>query len=609
MELPDPWAVRFEESVWLAALWGILCIVLLYFLRRRAARILVPHLPLWEDVLARMRRRPRWIRVLLSLLLQVLVYAAIVLALAHPVTVETTPGRGHTIVVLDRSLGTLAKDEDGLPLSEAVLLRGRSLMSEAIASGPVSLAFLGGGLRARVTATEDEVRLMEGLMDPGAPSGGRPLETLLQLRRVVGDASRIAWVTPFDPGEADAADLAAAGITVVGTGGLDTNAGIVGVERRESAEVLVRVRGEGPARKLQLTRDGRVLAEVAVTPSSAGTQIPLPLPPDAGAYPDLVLDPPDGFPLDDRVPLALPERERIRVLVVADSPTPYVDAFLEASVVLDRKGSHRVGSRQFREWVGDYDAVIIVDDATDLPLPPGRYLLLGSYAPDLPVQRAQGGIEGPAEPVRIRKADPLVRGLDLDAWRIQAVSPTRSTAALDVIVEGSTGPLLSRAVTDRYRLIHLAVRPDTAASALPRLSAFPLLLEAALVELAGPTGDVAPPALPAGGTLDLLTGEEPLLMTPQGATLPPLREEPDGGGYVLPERPGRYRVGSRDEARTIGIGLLDHPGRPGSNAAPPGALAAFPSVSRTRSWRASLIWVLLVVLGLEWLLYQTRITA
>ncbi|MAG55581.1 MAG: hypothetical protein CMJ83_04745 [Planctomycetes bacterium] len=604
MDVPGIGHVRFSNPEWLPALWGLLAIVVLYLLRRRAAKMLVPHLPIWEKVLARMRRRRRWHRVLFSLVLQLLIFAAAVVLLAGPYTERGRPGRGHTIVILDRSLGTRARDAQGVPVAESVLDRGRALLAEAAAAGPTSLAFLQDGLVPMVAATEDLSRLQAVLVDPGAPRGGRDLAALVGLRAVTGEASRIVYVTPFAPPAASA--LADARITVVASALSEPNAGIVSV-RREGEGLAVRVAGKGGARSLRIVRDGRTLEEKTVTPTLAGTEVLMPVPADAGPHPDLVLDPNDAFPDDDRVPLAFPEREHLQLLVVSDTPTPWLDAFLEASVVIDVKGSHRAGSARFREWIDDYEVVVLVDDQQDLPLPPGRYLLLGSGAPELPIVRDPRR-EGPAEAVRVRAEDPLVRALDLARWQITKVATTRGREGLDVVVEGSTGPLISRARTPTHRIVDVAVRPDTKVSTLPLMAAFPLLLEAALIELAGVREGAGPPVYPAGGTLVLEPGESPRLETLDGRPLRDLRPLPDGTGWRIDMRPGRYRVGADADARAIAVAWLDHPGRPGRPLQQSGELTAFDEILERTSLRWFLLCVLLGALGLEWWLWNFRFT-
>lgn len=593
--------IQFTDPAWLDALWGLPVIVVLYVIRRRAARVLVPHLPIWEGVLERMRSRRRWMRTLLSILLQLAIFTTAILLLTGPYTEHDVESEGHTVIVVDRSLGVRARNADGVPVSEAVLAQARELVVQASASGSASLAFLQDGVRARVTATNDAENLLAALEDPGAPRGRRDWGAVVGLRVAIGPASRIAVVTPFAPRPEFEDRLRDAQVLVVRAGNPAPQAGVVRV-LRDADGAKVSVAGGGPDRRLVLRRDGDAIADVAVKP---GSDVWIALPADAGPSPELVLEPEDGFPDDDRVPLVLPERQRIRVLVVSDTPTPWLDAWFKASVVIDVAGSSRTRSSQFREWVDDYDVTILVDDQQELPLPPGRYVLLGSGAPDLPVSRDLRRI-GPSEPINTRREDPLVRALDLSRWQITKVARTRARDGLEVVVDGSTGPLVSRGTTDDVRFVDIAVRPEPADSTLPLLAAFPLMLEAALVELVALEREAGPPVLAAGGTLALLPGEEPILFTASGAALPRLASLPDGTGFRLPERPGRYWLGDTDDARRIAVALLDHPGRPAAPLTVQRSLPPFPERSVRVSLRWALLWVLAGALALEWWLWNVR---
>ncbi len=595
--------IEFSDPAWLGALWGLPAIILLYLLRRRTARVLVPHLPIWEGVLERMRRRVRWTRTLLSILLQMAIFGAAILMLAGPYTVTEAEGAGHTIIVVDRSLGVRALDANGSPLADAVMTRARQLVTDGAGSGSASVAFFQDGVQARAVASRDSGPLLAALEDPGVPRGVRDWEALLLLRDAVGAESRIAMITPFDPGEAMGQRLRDAQVTLIKAGAPHAQAGITEVLRSGDG-VDVTVAGSGPTRTLALRRGEAAISTVEV---EVGARVHVPIPADAGARPALRLEPMDGFPADDLVPLSLPERQRIRVLVVADRTTPWLDGWLNASEIIDVAGSNRTRSTRFRDWVQDYDVTILVDDYQELPLPPGRYLLLGAGAPDLPVVR-DTRVARESEPLEIRREDPLVRALDLSRWRIERVAATRALAGLDVVVKGSTGPLVSRGRTQDIVFVDIAVSPDPEVSTLPLLAAFPLVLEAAVVELAALDARGGPPVYEAGQGFTLNPGEEPVLTTPEGASLPPLRPLPDGTGYQLPDRPGRYDVGLSDDPRRIAVALLGYPGVPGRPLSQGASLPGFPEERSRRSLRWWLLWVLFVAVGLEWWLWNLRVT-
>jgi hypothetical protein len=150
--------------------------------------------------------------------------------------------------------------------------------------------------------------------------------------------------------------------------------------------------------------------------------------------------------------------------------------------------------------------------------------------------------------------------------------------------------------------VAVAVPPDPGVSTLPLLAAFPLLLEAALRELAGPADPEGPPVLQAGARFELLPLEESVLLTAGGAALP-VDALADGTGFRAPERPGRYRsVGP--EPRDLAVALLSHPGLPGPGLETGAELPAFPVSKEAEPLAWLLALALLVLLGLEWVLWQ-----
>ena len=243
----------------------------------------------------------------------------------------------------------------------------------------------------------------------------------------------------------------------------------------------------------------------------------------------------------------------------------------------------------------------------DLPLPDGRYLLVASGAPDLPIVR-DTRVRGPSEPVFVKKDDPLVRALDLSRWEIKDVAATRAKDGLEVIVRGSSGPLVSRARLPGMALIDVAVAAESRSSTWPLMAAFPLLLDAALLELSGNDGAHLRIVFAAGGECVLETGTPPVFVPEDGSAAVETGPLSDGTGYRVPDRPGRYRIGSGDGARAISVALLDHPGRPGAAAGGDPALTPFPERHRDRSLRYVLLVVLGVTLLLEWWLYQLALT-
>ena len=603
-DLPGIEEIRFANPEWLQALWGLPLLLLLYLLRRRVGRYLAPHLPLWERVFEEhRRRRPSTFRTLLSLLLQATIFGGAILLVAAPYQERGAPGRGHTVIVLDRSLGTRALGTDGRPLAVSVLERGRTLIETAARDGTVAVAILAGGL-VPASGTWSGSGAAGLPADPGATGGARPVGLVadLALRLAPSGACRVVFVTPFRPSPEGDRALLAASVTLASAGSPAPNAGIRAVSRLPDGGLRVRIAGEGEARILRLQdTDGRSLVEVPVQPVPEGLERDLDVPARAGPAPRLELVPGDAFPADDRADLVLPERSRLRVLVAADGETPWLDAWLGASDLVDVEGSGRVTLDELAQATAGFDVVVLVGEATRGELPARPALLLGWLGSGLPIRQTEGP-PGPAEPVRIARDDPLVRGLDLSDWRITRMVPLSASEGAEVVVEGSLGPLISRGRQRGTPFVAVAVPPDPALSTLPLLAAFPLLLEAALRELAGPADPEGPPVLQAGARFELLPAEESVLLSAEGGSLP-VEPLPDGTGFQAPERPGRY-VTVAPESRELAVALLSHPGLPGPAFEAGGELPAFPASQEREPLDWLLAFALLVLIGLEWWLWQ-----
>jgi Aerotolerance regulator N-terminal len=584
--MPDGFA--FEAPELLRLLWGLPIVVLLYLFRRRARRHLVPFLPFWQRVFAEKRRRPTFLRALLSILLQLVAASAAVVALARPYREEwrAVPVRS----VLDWTLGTRMA-EGGRPLAEAVAARGREVAARAMTEGPVSVALLRRGLEPRPA---DAPAADVGAAELPPPAGTRRLEDLDALRRASDDETRIFFVTPFlvPPDRLP-------GATVLGVATAELrNGGIRGVELPPGeGSLLVRVESGGKDRTLRLVGvDSAELAAAAVPAAGTG-EVRLPVPPDGADGAALRLDPADGFPEDDACPLELPARGKLRVLVASDVATPALDSALVASSVMDAAGSGRVPLAKLAEVAASFDVAIVVGAGATADPPPGRYLLLESFPRSLPVSARAGA--GETRALRKSSGPAWLKALDVDEWRIHRMPVVEAGPGLEVLVESGRGPLVARAEAAGIRAIVVSVRPDVTASTLPLLPAFPLMLRGALLELVPSSATTGSVAHRAGGRIVLGAAEAAAFAAADG-TPRPLRMARDGGGFELPEEPGRWTVGTR----RIATAWLDHPALPGPARTSDDPWPKAPRRTERRFLQGEVLLVLIAVLLVEWCSYH-----
>ena len=621
----EQFAFDQPQRLWLLLLVpaSLLCLRLL---RRRAAVLTVPSLALWRIALGRVQRRElRWLRRLV-LLLQFMVLCGLVLLWAGPHLHAISAGRGTTLVIVDRSLGTLATDASGVPLSQHVLESANALVRAARLDGLVGLGWISDGLHAAGTVGDDAA-VDAALADPPMVRGARALEALAVLAESAAAPKRVVWVSPFAVESSMRTRLSAAGLFFVHAGTPLPQAGIVAVERDGPEVLAVTVKGTGTARTLRLFADGqtpeKLLGEWAVAPTATGVRCSVVLPPAAPEALRLQLEPADSFPQDDVARVALPERRRVAVMLVTDLTSNALDACFAASECVDHARSGRMAPADFGTTPFAADVVVLHGVHSAQPLPPGRYFLIDSSAEGLAL-RTQPSAAVRATLLDVSSTDPLVRGLSFADLDMPALPLVQGAPAAQIIVRTSAGPLLARGTCGEAEFIALLCPLERSHSNLTSLPLFPLLLDAALRGLARPTQALMPAVANSGGCLLLLPGEATQL-TAEGAAVPQvLSEREDATGFVAPA-PGWWRT---SQGRLVATALLDAAGAPtqgwgvaqgapqrvaqGAPQRAAFALPAFAAQETNHSLRTELAAVLLLLLLLEWslpLIFRQRSSA
>ncbi|MDR7588053.1 MAG: VWA domain-containing protein [Armatimonadota bacterium] len=510
-----------------AALWGLLilpAVLLLYLLRARRQEVPVSSVLLWQRAARDLRaRRPlRRLEHSLLLALQLLILTLGVLALARPL--RPVPAAGPLVVVVDTSASMQATD-----VAPSRFERARRLAREEIrrAAGPVALIEAG-----------PQAALREG---PGAPA--RALRALDALRPTDGaaamDQAVAAALARLPGGESgrvvvftDRAGPSVPGVDYRIVGTSDRNVGIAGIaaDRLPSGTAaVVRVINAGrvPARvPLEVSVEGRpVLRQDVSVPAGGSSAVAL-----RGLGTGVLtarLDAEDDLPVDDAAVAVLPPRVRVAVAGEEDR------ALLEA---LAASGAEVVPATAQELARAD---VVVINRLPLSDLPPGRYLLVGTVAPPLPV-----AVEGEAaqlEVVRWSAAHPVMRFVDFQDVTVSRALALRPAGG-EVLAEGQW-PLIWAYEGRGIRAVVLAAALDQ--TDVPLHAAFPIFVRNALAWL----GDM-PAAVRVG---------EPFTVPAAAATV--TVTGPGGGTQVLParggavslvvERAGLYRLRDGDSVRLI----------------------------------------------------------
>ena len=654
---------------WLTPLTGLIAasvvippLVALWFLRLRRRRREVSSTLLWHRSVEDLQANTPWqrLRPNLLLLLQILVLAALAIAVAQPI-LEGGAGRGRTVLLIDRSASMQAVEE-GTSRLERARVEARRRAEELLGGGWLS----GGDAEVMVIAFDDRAEVQAPFSDDARsvieaidrirPSdGGSALRPALDLAR--------AFATTTDPEDPAATSTEPLSLEVISDGRVadleqsvlregeslrfvrvgeqaTPNAGIevAAAERpadrpgsiavfaglfnagREPVELRATLSVDGAVRAVSprpiaipaatTGADGRLepgRAEVAFPPfeQPRDSLIEIRVAPAAGGA--------DPLASDDRAAIVVPPPRRLAVLRVGE-PGGLLQTLLEG-LPLARIEAEPLARFNERTTVEPFD-VVVLDGVRPDQLPPGAYLAFG---PAAPIEGLEEFGERSNALVRSSRGDhELFRNVTLDelfvgSWRL--IAPRGD---VEVLAESSGGPLILW--IDRGATKVLQVAFDPLDSNWPLLRSF-VNFTANAIEHLGADEDAA--AL--GG---LVPGQAITARLPAGASQIRL-VAPDGEEFAL--EPGGDGTTAWGPARLAGVHELRwrEPGGEGRRrvavnrlGAEEGRLDAAESLelgdetitgTSARGGRLDLWpWLLgvgLVLLFVEWIVYQRRAAA
>ncbi|MFZ9690860.1 MAG: vWA domain-containing protein [Phycisphaerales bacterium] len=660
---------------WLTPLTGLLAfaavvppLVVLYFLRLRRKRREISSTLLWRRSVEDLEANAPWqrLRPNLLLLLQLMVLLALAAAVAQPLA-QGGSRSGRTVILVDRSGSMQAIDEAGgatrLDRAKAAAVR----RVEAVLGG----GWLGGGdgevmviafderaevrspfsanarqaieairaiepsdARSELRGALELARAFATTTDPEAPQEApEPISFDLFSDGRLADLSttvlRSGETLRFEPiGEATGNvgfEIAAAERPANRPGAIAVfaslfNAGFepVSVRPAFSVDGVVQAVRPEPVSIAAASTDavtGAVVpgrAEIAFLPFEQPREavITLSIAPEAGATPRA-----NGLASDDRASLIVPPPKRLRVLRVGQAGG--VLSMLLDGLPLAANDSI---SRSEFEAKGEsatlgYD-VVILDGVVLASLPPGRYLAFGQAAPIEgldPLGERQG-----AAVRSLRREHPVFRNANLDELSIGTWRLIAPRGDVEVLAEGTGGPLVMWA--DRGEVKVLQVAFDPLDSNWPLLRSFVNFIANAIDHLGSIDDAAAAAGLEPGDTL--------VVTVPVGATavevVPPegeaiaIEASPSGAVAWGPVRRAgvhevRWRRDGVEERRFVAVNRFGgDEGRLDAAA----AIVLGDERIEASSGRGGTLelwpWLLgagLVLLFVEWIVYQRRAAA
>lgn len=586
-------------------------IILLYMLRLRRREVTVSSTLLWQKLLRDREANAPWqkLRRNLLLILQLLILAALVLALARPFLPSPSVITGNTVVLLDGSASMQATDAAPSRFAAAKTEAAR-LIGDLGGGSQMTLIQVGHTPAVLASASSDKTALRRAL-DAAQPENGPPdWPAALALAAGAAQGFQDGRIVIISDGglPADLPPLPTTPIYLP-IGGSGENLAIAALATRATEsgpQLFASIANEGAQDRdalLSLELDGALYDSRRVTVPAGGTA-------------SLTWDLPEGTAVITARLSNLEEDylalDDVATAVHEGGVTNRALLVTEGNLFLEQVFSVLPGIEAFKAAPGadlnpaDFDLLVLDGVPLPDPLPPTDLLLINP--PNGGDLFTVGGVF--SDTVAVRLADsPLLQFVD---WRDVHI---RQATAVDApwarpLVEASGGPLLLTGEQNGQRIALLTF--DLRDSDLPLQIAFPILM-------ANITGWLSP-----GRAFDAPAGlrpGDPVTISPSASATAVIVEKPDGRIWTADvgedalifaetDQLGLYRVSLRDAqgtrpAGSFAVNLFS----PAESAIQPAPSLSIGQVATDaapennvgqREWWPWLLLLALLILMVEW---------
>ena len=613
--------IHLAYPLGLFALAALPVLLLLYSLRPRRRRVVVPSSVLWSEALRERQRGIGLQRLLrnLSLLALLLFAIALALALADPGWVTRTAETGDTVLIVDVS-ASMQADEGGATRFEEAWREAQRRI-DSLADGSRLLLMTSGRHPRLLSSFESDKETLRNALSQLAPTdeSGRPKAALRLGASLLRnrEGGRVVFIT--DAAFDEEPDIATGGTEYHVVGSSARNVAITRFDLRREAgagdrfQILLAVRNytdEALSVPASVHLDELPILEETIELSPRGERVlVVPFSGHAAGRASAGIDIDDDLAADNRAFAVLGIDEPIRVALHSGGNF-YLESALAAipNVLLTRRDiadSHLHLERDARI----HDLVVV--DGGNLPeLPPGAWLLVDSVPPALSFRQTGEPVAYPV--VEGQSEDPLVRELDFTALRIDSarrIEADPDSADLRPVLWAADTTLALTYARDDLRLVFLGF--DVMQSNFPLQAAFPLFIQRSAAWLRGAGRHFSPTQIPAGESATIrvpLSQRELILRTPDGEGIV---YEVEGGELLLDRTSGAgiYRYSRQDPFgdvhRYFAVTLADESE---SDIRPRAFIEHRPSAAETQEESAAstvplwpwLAMVALLLLALEW---------
>jgi Ca-activated chloride channel family protein len=587
-------------------------IVILYMLKLRRQPVVISSVFLWQQVLRDRQANAPWQRLRrnLLLLLQLLLLALLVFALARPYLTVQASVQGHVVLLLDASASMKATDVAPSRFDVA-RSAARDLVDRLRPEDSVTVIAVAQTPRLLAPATTDRAALHRAL-DAARPTNSiADWEDALALAAAGMPGATVVVVSDG----ALPPDLPPLPVPVqfIGVGAGSDNRGIVALalrDGRQGPELFLRVANfaaEPASALVEISVDGRLFdARRLDLPASGQAGLTLgDLPLDARIVQARLSGAPDDALSADDAAWAIRASAPARLLLVT-----------EGNVFLERALGLLPGVKAVRANPGGslpaarFDLTVFDAALPDEALPPGNLLFI---APPRSCELFEvGGVVTATRVTRVAGDDPLLRYTDFSALRVARAVRIKPPPWARVLVEAEGGPLVMAGTTGGRRVAIIAF--DLHQSDLPLQINFPILTAnlvrwllamptAAGMESVHPGEAILLPTQPEAQTMAVETPAGRRLSLPIGGGPVYFADSDELGVYAV-----RYGAGDSAPAGYFAVNLLDEaesditPGQGRISGREEAGAARTSPYGQLEFWRLPALLAFAVLL-LEWWVY------
>lgn len=526
----------------LALLWGLLAlpIIALYILRVRLRRVPVATNQFWEQVFSDRTPRAWWrhLRHLISLAVQLLLLAALVLALSEPLFAWQQKAARRVVLVLDNSASMQAADGSGTRFASAQA-EARGIVDSLRPQDDMAIVAAGGQPQVVCPLTSHPRTLRAAIEELAAADGPTRIADSVALARRLIDPQRRGEIVVVSDACAPSGEewQKATDVRVIPVGSALDNVAITQFQVRRNLtdpigyDVLVEVVNLGAkpvACRIELDLNDEVV-----------DVIPLELEPDKpwsrvfdktsadGGVLRARLDAADALPADNQSLALLPKREPVDVLLVTEG-----NWFLEK--VLAAQPLVRLQVVQQLPSPLPARAIVILHRQVPEKLPSAPTLVID------PTNGCEAWTVGAVlqDPIVTQqdRQSPLLAHVRLDNVLMPEARRLEFSGPAQTLVGAVGGePLYASLERKGGKVLVLSVNIDQ--GDLPLRTAFPILVSNALSWFAGARGELRE---------SLASGDVTRLEAPTSGAGPWALESPTGERRPLPSGQPRWEIGPLD---------------------------------------------------------------